>query len=74
MKLHEGLPEVAPVADISGADIVYEGQSNNILITVYSNNVVRYYKNGKLVQETTVQDGKLDDFIEEIKNIFGDKE
>lgn len=74
VKLHEGLPEVAPVADISGADIVYEGQSNNILITVYSNNVVRYYKNGKLVQETTVQDGKLDDFIEEIKNIFGDKE
>lgn len=70
--LAEGLPEVAHTIDVTGVAERYTTHVGGFDVTVYENGVVTYYKDGKLVQEATVQLDKLDDFIDEIKKLVGD--
>ena len=70
--LAEGLQEVAHTIDVTGVPIEYSTHVGGLDLTVYANGAVIYYKDGKLVQEATVQPDKLEDFINEIKELVGD--
>ena len=70
--LAEGLPEVAHTIDVTGVPIEYSTHVGGLDLTVYANGAVIYYKDGKLVQEATVQPDKLQDFINEVKGLVGD--
>lgn len=70
--LAEGLPEVAHTIDVTGVAEKYTAHVGGFDVIVYENGVVTYHKDGKLVQEATVQIDKLDDFIDEIKKLVGD--
>lgn len=71
--LAEGLQEVAHTIDVTGVPIEYSTHVGGLDLTVYANGAVIYYKDGKLVQEATVQPDKLQDFINEVKGLVGDK-
>ena len=71
--LAEGLQEVAHTIDVTGVPVEYSTHVGGLDLTVYANGAVIYYKDGKLVQEATVQPDKLEDFINEIKELVGDK-
>lgn len=70
--LAEGLQEVAHTIDVTGVPIEYSTHVGGLDLTVYANGAVIYYKDGKLVQEATVQPDKLQDFINEVKGLVGD--
>lgn len=70
--LAEGLTEVAHTVDVTGVPVEYQTHVGGLDVTVYGNGVVNYYKDNKLVQETTVQPDKLEDFINEVKRLVGD--
>ena len=70
--LAEGLQEVAHTIDVTGVPIEYSTHVGGLDLTVYANGAVIYYKDGKLVQEATVQPDKLQDFINEVKRLVGD--
>ena len=70
--LAEGLQEVAHTIDVTGVPVEYSTHVGGLDLTVYANGAVIYYKDGKLVQEATVQPDKLEDFINEIKELVGD--
>lgn len=70
--LAEGLTEVAHTIDVTGVPVKYETHVGGLDVTIYNNGVVNYYKDSKLVQETTVQPDKLEDFINEVKRLVGD--
>ena len=70
--LAEGLQEVAHTIDVTGVPIEYSTHVGGLDLTVYANGAVIYYKDGKLVQEATVQPNKLQDFINEVKGLVGD--
>lgn len=70
--LAEGLQEVAHTIDVTGVPIEYSTHVGGLDLTVYANGAVIYYKDGKLVQEATVQADKLQDFINEVKGLVGD--
>ena len=72
--LSEGLQEVKPQLDTSGLSIIYATEVAGLNIQVYENGFVQYYKEGKLVQEATVQPDKLQDFINEIIRLVGDNQ
>lgn len=70
--LAEGLQEVAHTIDVTGVPVEYSTHVGGLDLTVYANGAVIYYKDGKLVQEATVQPDKLQDFINEVKGLVGD--
>lgn len=70
--LAEGLQEVDHTLDVTGIPVEYSTHVGGLDLTVYANGAVIYYKDGKLVQEATVQPDKLQDFINEIKGLVGD--
>ena len=70
--LAEGLQEVPNTIDVTGVPVEYSTHVGGLDLTVYANGAVIYYKDGKLVQEATVQPDKLQDFINEIKELVGD--
>lgn len=70
--LAKGLQEVAHTIDVTGVPIEYSTHVGGLDLTVYANGAVIYYKDGKLVQEATVQPDKLQDFINEVKGLVGD--
>lgn len=70
--LAEGLQEVPHTIDVTGVPVEYSTHVGGLDLTVYANGAVIYYKDGKLVQEATVQPDKLEDFINEIKGLVGD--
>ena len=70
--LAEGLQEVAHTIDVTGVPVEYSTHVGGLDLTVYANGAVIYYKDGKLVQEATVQPDKLQDFINEVKRLVGD--
>lgn len=70
--LAEGLQEVAHTIDVTGVPVEYSAHVGGLDLTVYANGAVIYYKDGKLVQEATVQPDKIQDFINEIKGLVGD--
>ena len=70
--LSEGLQEVKPQLDTNGLSIIYATEVAGLNIQVYENGFVQYYKEGKLVLEATVPPEKLEDFINEIKELVGD--
>ena len=70
--LAEGLQEVPHTIDVTGVPVEYSTHVGGLDLTVYANGAVIYYKDGKLVQEATVQPDKLEDFINEIKELVGD--
>ena len=72
--LSEGLQEVKPQLDTNGLSIIYATEVAGLNIQVYENGFVQYYKEGKLVQEATVQPDKLQDFINEIIGLIGDNQ
>ena len=72
--LAEGLQEVAHTIDVTGVPIEYSTHVGGLDLTVYANGAVIYYKDGKLVQEATVQPDKLQDFISEVKGLVGDSQ
>ena len=72
--LAEGLQEVAHTIDVTGVPVEYSTHVGGLDLTVYANGAVIYYKDGKLVQEATVQPDKLQDFINEIKGLVGDNQ
>ena len=72
--LSEGLQEVKPQLDTSGLSIIYATEVAGLNIVVYENGFVQYHKEGKLVQEATVQPDKLQDFINEIIRLVGDNQ
>ena len=72
--LSEGLQEVKPQLDTNGLSIIYATEVAGLNIQVYENGFVQYYKEGKLVQEATVQPDKLEDFINEVTGLVGDNQ
>ena len=70
--LADGLQVVAHTIDVTGVPVEYSTHVGGLDLTVYANGAVIYYKDGKLVQEATVQPDKLQDFINEIKELVGD--
>ncbi len=72
--LSEGLQEVAHTIDVTGVPVEYSTHVGGLDLTVYANGAVIYYKDGKLVQEATVQPDKLQDFINEVKGLVGDSQ
>lgn len=72
--LAEGLEEVEPQLDVEGLAIIYQATVANIKVIVYENGYAQYYKEDKLVLESTVPTEKLDDFLEELKWLVDEEE
>lgn len=71
--LQQGLSEVTQQLDVSSANEIYHAKTiGGLDIHVYDNNTAQYFKDGKLVQETTIREGMLTAFIAEIKDLVGD--